>query len=201
MPQRLRHSTRGLPWRLSCHSNHFLDDLGYLSFCRNVWNSDVAHALTVCSMVACLFDDIQTASRLMNKCKAVEKSFNNLIAKIYFHFCDGLIASSLAKKVQEKDDFIKNISENIEKFELCSGNSTCNFLNKFYLLKAELAAIENEQSQAKTCCQKATSLSRKYRFLVEEAVALERAAHFYSGAGLEQDAMKLLFQSYNCLKE
>ena len=97
-------------------------------FDSDSWEHDVAYASTICCVVAYLFDDVQMASKMIERCKALV--YGNVIKKLLFHFYDGLIASMVSEKFQEKERFMKNIAENIEKLESYAENVPENFSNK-----------------------------------------------------------------------
>jgi len=180
-------------------SGEFFDYNNFVA--EDGWKSDNAKALTICCVVAYLFDDIQTASRMAKHCKALGDCFGNLILKLFFCFYDGLVASSLSEKYEKKDEFMENIAENIKFLTKHVENAPENFLNKIHLLKAELAAIQKKEAEAKLNFEKAISLSKANGLLSEEAICCERAAIFYFHLGIEEDAKKMLFQSYDCYKK
>ena len=70
-----------------------------------------------------------------------------------------------------------------------------------HLLEAEIAAMQGEESEAKAHFEKAIALSKKHEFLIDEAIALERAALFYSHLHFEEHATEMLHQSYNLFKQ
>ena len=116
-------------------------------------------------------------------------------------FYKGLVTSQITRSVYMKDDLIKTLQDDIDYLEPYTENAPTNFLNKFYLLKAELAAIQNEVSEAKLYYEKAMSLSRKNGFVNEEGLACERASMFYFDLDSEEYATKLLLRSYKCYSE
>ena len=80
-------------------------------------------------------------------------------------------------------------------------DSSENYLSKVCLLKAELAALRQNNSEAKSYYQEAVSLSKKHGFLSEEAIALERYAIFNLELESQLEATELLLQSYICYKK
>ena len=166
---------------------------------ENQWKGDDASTLTLCCLIAYLFDNIKKASEMVEHCKAIGEKFPNSLSKVLFYFYDGLITSS--KILEGKDESTDNITEIIEKIGEYTENSPENYLNKYYLLKAELSVILNDESEAKKNFEKAISLSKENRLLCEQAIAAERAAKFYFKLGSKQEAKVLLFQSYNCYRE
>ena len=162
--------------------------------------SEIVRAGTICCIVAYLFDDIQTASKLIEICKSLEKYFGNIIHKVIFYFYEGLVTSSMARNAEKKDEFIKIIKEDIAKLELYADNAPKNYYNKLMLLEAELAVMQNKESEANSYYQKAISVSNKNGFVNEEALSSERAAIFYLALDSELFGTKLLLQSFNCYK-
>merc|ERR1712151_1225774 len=102
----------------------------------------------------------------------------------------------MGKKVK----FIEMLEDDIVNLKQYAETAPENCLNKVSLLEAELAVMQNKESHAKAHFQRAISLSKKHGFVNEEAVACERAAMFYLDLGLQQDATKLLLQSFDCYK-
>jgi len=166
----------------------------------NGLKSDLGNSYTICLMVAYLFGDIQTALKMKNRCKALGNCFNHTSNKLLFYFYDSLVSALVVKKLEKKDEYIQIIAENIRKLGRYAENAPMNYLNKVYLLKAELAVVQNKEVDAETHYEMAVSLSKESEFLIEEAIALERCANLYFDKGAKQHATKLLFQSYSCFK-
>ena len=74
-------------------------------------------------MVAYLFHDIHTASKMIEQYKALENYFKIGVHKIFFYFYNGLITSSVAEHFEEKQAFIEDITENIEMLTLYADNA------------------------------------------------------------------------------
>lgn len=74
-------------------------------------------------------------------------------------------------------------------------NAPENYLNKYHLLEAELAAVQKNQTQALIHYEKAISLSNKNNFVHEEALACERAGIFH----LEIESKEATANYYNHL--
>ena len=160
--------------------------------------SDIVRTSTTCCIIAYLFDDIQTASKLIEICKKLEAYFGTVFYKVIFYFYEGLVTSSMARSAEKKDDFIEIIKRDIDKLERYADNAPENFRNKLMLLEAELAIMQKKESEAKSHYQKAISLSNKNGFPNEVALVFERAAIFYLDLDSDLYATKLLLQSYKC---
>ena len=92
--------------------------------------NDVARTSLLGCVMAYLFYEYDTASKFMDVCKEYEGYFGNFYHKAIYHFYNGLVTSSKALKVQEKENLIKIVTENILKLEEYASNAPMNYLNK-----------------------------------------------------------------------
>ena len=162
---------------------------------------DSARISTICCIVAYLFDDIKRASKWIKYCRKFGIVFGNLYGNVVFYFYEGLILSSEARSIYEKEEFIKVIQDDIDILESYAEHAIENFMNKIFLLKAELAVICNEISKAESHYEKAIALANKNNFVNEAAIACERAAMFYFDLNSEIRAKELLLESYKCYRK
>ena len=81
-------------------------------FDSDSWEGDTAYASMICCVFANLFYDVQMAYETI------------------FYFYDGLIASIVSENFKKKEQFMKNIAENVEKLESYAENVPVNFINK-----------------------------------------------------------------------
>ena len=111
--------------------------------------SDIIRTSLICCIIAYLFYDYDAASKFIGICKRDKEHFGIVIFKVLLHFYDGLLASSIARNIDNKEKYIKIVEENILKLKGYAENAPMNYLNKVCLLEAELAAIHRNESEAK----------------------------------------------------
>ncbi len=99
-----------------------------------------------------------------------------------YHFYLSLIV--LANPNSSQKD-LKTVNASLKKMKVWSKHAPANYLHKFHLIEAELAARNNENDKARIAFDKAIMLSRENGYLQEEAIALERASLFYSRIGVD----------------
>jgi len=157
--------------------------------------TDIVLTSTLCSTVAYLFDDIQMANEVLGKCKPLLKYFGYTYLEVVFYFNEGLILLDIVRRYGRNDVLLQIIQNSISALECYCENAPQNNLHKLYLVKAELAVIQNEESDAKSYYEKSISLAKENGFVNEAAIACERAALFYYDLELEEHAIELLVQS------
>ena len=159
-----------------------------------------ARILTICCVVAHLFNDYKSALKCLDDFKEIDTPFTFHHAICVFY--EALISLELAKEKSENTKHIEDAEECIAKLRSFSENSPSNFLNKIYLLEAELLSIRgNDVCQIKSCYDQAIALSKKYGFIHEEAISCENAGRFYLKSNLvdhNATALKYLLKSYKC---
>ena len=158
---------------------------------------EISRTSFISSIIAYLFYDYEMASKLMKVCKKLKDHLNSFLIPIYY-FYNGLIASAMAGKAKNKETFIKTIKEDILYLKRFVNDAPANYLHKVHFLEAELAVLCEDHSEAKSNYQKAILLCKKNRFANEEAMACERYAIFFLKIDSQEDATKLLLQSYSC---
>ena len=114
------------------------------------------------------------------------------------HLYKGLTSLSFIDRDTNKDKWIEITKQSIASLKSLCVDGPMNFSNKCALLEAELARLQNHQSQAKMHYDKAICLSNKHNFIHEEALACELAAAFYLDLGVKDTAIRLLLQSHHC---
>ena len=184
-------------------------------FDSNQKGYSVSKASTICAIVAYLFGDYSSAYKFIERCRGCESTFRNMFVYPVFVFYDGLISLEMAKQQREhasslpqNETFMNHAKECISKMKSLSENAPSNFLNKLYLLQAEMAAVLGDTLQANKCYQEAITLSEKNGFFNEEAIACERAGifllkqHEQSNSSFSADAATQLFiTSYKCYEK
>jgi len=163
---------------------------------------DVARALIICCIYAYLFNDYTSASKFLNSYRPLSGYISVLSGFIdpILIFYDCLI-SLAATKTDDKDTMlIEQVNVNIMKLRNLSVNAPMNYLNKVHFLEAELSGAHGDVQNAIKNYKEAISLSNKYGFCNEEAMACERAGMFYLKLGTSHasSASQLLLKAYRC---
>jgi len=140
--------------------------------------------------------DYVDAKRWQKKCDDLNV---NSCAGIYhsalFIFFRGLIA---LEGESNSDDLIKSLEiakDCVSKLKYFSDYSPENFLNKLYLLEAEVAIMEEKHALAFLFFEKSINSAKSNQFINEEALACERAGIHYLSIGNEK-ATPFLQRSY-----
>lgn len=94
---------------------------------------------------------------------------------------------------------MKQAEESIAKFRVITEASLApeNYVNKLHLLEAEKANVLGDRSKAISDYRASITLSRKFCFVHEEALAHERAGMFFLEINLNR-ASDFFTQSYQC---
>ncbi|MCP4132904.1 MAG: AAA family ATPase [bacterium] len=109
-----------------------------------------------------------------------------------------MLASYQDASVYEKKIYRKKVLENQAKMKEWSEYCPENNLHRFHLVAAEQARIFGENSLAEESYDTAISLSNKYKYVNDEAIANELAAKFYLSRGKERIARIYIVEAYNC---
>jgi predicted ATPase/signal transduction histidine kinase len=80
---------------------------------------------------------------------------------------------------QQKTECDFLLKRNLEKFRMWSDTGAVNFLHRYQLLLAEMAKLEGRWADAAGFYDKSIENAAKGRFVQDEALTLEWAAHFY----------------------
>merc|ERR1712032_1372662 len=100
----------------------------------------------------------------------------------------------MAKESDDKLIWMNIAEDSISKLKEMSDINPKNYINKFHLLKAEIAAALADESNALQHFRKSISLSNENCFKHEEALACERAGIFYLRLNSQQIASEFLNQ-------
>merc|ERR1711933_96736 len=117
-----------------------------------------------------------------------------------FILFDGLVATVFAKKGENESKWKKIALGCISKLKEMSERAPSNYLNKLYLLEAEMAAIYSGESDALQYYRKSISLSKNHCFINEEALACERAGMYFLGLNSETLGSNFIHQSFDCYR-
>ena len=128
-----------------------------------------------------------------------------MISNVYHYpillFFEGLVSLAVAKLVEDEEQCIAIASKNIAKLKIMSNNAPENYSNKVAILEAELAVVRGDRQKAKKIFTEAISLSRKYGFINEEALAFEREGLFLLETNSLDGAKLSLNSSYHCYEK
>lgn len=117
-------------------------------------------------------------------------------------FIDGLIALHFARKHGGQEIRWTTIAQGvIELMRQWAGNSSWNFSNKLYLLEAEYYLLKNEEVKALEKYELSIKAAHDHRFIHEEGLAFEKAAHFHLAKGRKGEALVHFTQAKKCYKQ
>jgi len=181
---------------------------GDLFDCHNCFDEsvapvDVAKSIAQCFFIAYLFYDYALARRFVQRCRPL----TNLIAPTYqypvYLFYSSLVSLAIARNTDEgieRDNLITEAKESLSKLKSMSDVAPCNFSNKVKLIEAEMQITLGDNSKALEQYDEAISLSKKYGFVQEEALASERAGLYLLQQNKVDDAYEYLVQAHYSYK-
>ncbi|HVH87468.1 MAG TPA: serine/threonine-protein kinase PknK, partial [Terriglobales bacterium] len=111
------------------------------------------------------------------------------------------VGSSVGERSRENEapsEHFKALVEHHKQLALWSSNCPENFENRTALVEAEIARIEERELAAEQLYEKAIRSSRSNGFVHNEAIASERAAHFYAVRGFDTIAETYLRKARYC---
>ena len=103
------------------------------------------------------------------------------------HNDTGLVSFWLGRKENDKT-WVERGKQVIQELEPLAKHSEWNYENKVLLLKAEAAFAGGEYEEAETLYDKAICSAKEHRFVNEEALGNELAAHFFRETGRIHEA-------------
>lgn len=115
-----------------------------------------------------------------------------------FNFYDSLNLLALYDKAahNKKRHYIKMVSANQKKMKQWMKFSPENCANKYYLVEAELARVQNRVAEAEALYDKAIQYAKQNMFIQELALASELAAIFYLAQGKEMVAKGFIMDAH-----
>jgi len=99
---------------------------------------------------------------------------------------------------RDRDEYLRCLREELERYRVWAENAPQNFLNRHALLAAETARLEGRDQEAMVLYERAVTSARENGFLQNEALANEVAAGFYQERGLLSIAHAYLRQARAC---
>ncbi len=127
--------------------------------------------------------------------KLVDQSLFLIIAPEYYFYESLWLLRSLKDDSKMFDPLRakKRMKRNLKQFNRWMSHSPVNYAHKYFLLKAETAALENEVEKATTYFEKAAEAAAENGFNQDEGIINELAGRFYKNQGLPRLAKTALF--------
>ena len=119
-----------------------------------------------------------------------------IVITFYFYRLLNLLAIYPDKSPSEQNSLLEAVAQQTKQLETWAKNAPMNFLNKFYLVKAEWHRVLGEYTEAMSAYDQAITLSQEHEYLNEEALAHELAGVFYLGWGKTTIAQIYLINAY-----
>ncbi|MFZ5353058.1 MAG: AAA family ATPase [Bacillota bacterium] len=147
-----------------------------------------------------IFGDIDKALDNIKTAELHLGGVTGTYAYALFHFYSGMIwiAAASIYKYNSKAEADMKIKGSIKKLRTWAKSSPSNFLNKYYLLRAESYRYRKRHIKAMELYDKAIAKARENSLVHEEAVANELAAHYYMAVSKERIAYTYLRESHFC---
>ena len=161
----------------------------------------IYHMMTM--IHAYLFDNFELAEKHGRECA---KLITHVMSSIYvplFHFYYTLTILEIGQSHFDlKNSYrLKSVNSSIKKMKQWASFSPDNFEHKYLLMKAELNRSLGKRGKAADLYDESIKSARKSGYLREEALGLERAAHFYFKQGRSHLAKPYLTESLHCYRK
>ena len=165
-------------------------------------NNEILHACTNTSKVYVSYNFHQYEEAL-KAAKDAEKKIDGMagqVTKVYLNFyysltCLGIYKNNTGKK-QKK--LIRKAVRNQRTMKRWAKHAPMNFLQKYYIVEAELADARGQDNKASGFYDKAIIAAKENDHLQEEGLANELAARFWMKRGKENFASTYLNNAFNC---
>lgn len=124
-------------------------------------------------------------------------------AKTLFNWCDSLTRLALYPNLssEEKQAYLQQVTQNQQQMQRWQASSPENFAHKYLLVKAELARIQGDYTQAEEHYDQAIALADRHGFIHEWAMAAELAAKYWLARGKALCAQSYLNIAFNGYKQ
>ncbi|KAG7349497.1 serine/threonine kinase [Nitzschia inconspicua] len=140
-------------------------------------------------LLAYLFGDMESAEVHASVCRVAENNPFGSSDHVLLMFYDALVTMGQGKMSRQQQ---KNATRCVKIFKSWSKQSPENFLGKLYFLEAELAAANGDSDRAHSKYTSAISLSREGGFILQHALANERAGKYFLRRGEKELAHSYL---------
>lgn len=127
-----------------------------------------------------ILGDYESAEVHASVCRAAENNPFGTSDRVLFTFYDGLVALAHKKKTRAR---LQQARRCIKTFKTWAKHCPENFLGKVYFLEAELAAVTGDDDRAHSKFTSAISLSREGGYIMQHALANERAGKYFLQRG------------------
>ncbi|MCP4130560.1 MAG: AAA family ATPase [bacterium] len=147
-----------------------------------------------------LFENYSPAFECLEQAKVYLDGRQGAPATRSVVFFDSLVRLALYSEAskQKKRSFLKKIEKNQKLVKKWAENAPMNNLHYYYLVNAERGKALEDYSVAEKSYDLAIALSKKYGYILEEALSNELAAKFYIFRGKERIAGVYLRDAYKC---
>jgi hypothetical protein len=131
-------------------------------------------------LLAYLFGDMESAEVHASVCRVAENNPFGSSDHVLLMFYDGLVTMAQGRMNRNRQRVANRC---IKTFKSWSKQSPENFLGKLYFLEAELAASNDDSNRAHAKYTAAISLSREGGYILQHALANERAGKYFLRRG------------------
>src|SRR5262249_14318926 len=98
----------------------------------------------------------------------------------------------------ERGELLTNLKAHQKQIAAWAGTCAENFQNRYFLVSAEIARLEDRELDAMQLYERAIRLAREHGFVQNEGLANELAARFYAARGFEKIAPVYLWDARYC---
>jgi predicted ATPase/serine phosphatase RsbU (regulator of sigma subunit)/tRNA A-37 threonylcarbamoyl transferase component Bud32 len=132
-----------------------------------------------------LFGQFVEAGRLASESRKLLYALMGQLSEAEFNFYHSLICAARCSSTTspERRMLIRTVKKNQRMMKRWSHHCPENFMDRYLLVEAELARLQNEVTEAMDLYEKAILTARTHGFIQNEALANELAAQFYISQG------------------
>jgi len=192
----LKGTTQGL---LSFNDSTFNETEVLTIFKNSQYGPGAAIYFILKQIVSFTFQQFQEAYEFAQLAKDKLPHIRYSVTEGQYPFFYALTLSALyqTQSEEKKKEYLKEIKAQLEELKIWADNSPDNFYNRYALVKAELAGIEEKDMEAMRWYEEAINSAIKNGFLFKTAMAYELASRFYQGRGFDKIANSYLCEAYN----
>ncbi|MDX2306545.1 MAG: AAA family ATPase [Microscillaceae bacterium] len=150
------------------------------------------------TILAYLFKDYEKAFEYVQLAEQYKEGVTGMLLVPVHNFLYSLILIARFPEVslEEKQGFLRQIDLNQKDLKLWAYHAPENHLHKYQLILAETMRLSGQNTKAMDLYDAAAEGAKKYKFILEEALANELAAEFYFNQGKIKIAETYLEDSY-----
>ncbi|MCP4104551.1 MAG: AAA family ATPase [Desulfobacteraceae bacterium] len=150
-------------------------------------------------MIMCIYGEFEKAAEYAEECENYLDGLVSLafIPEYYFYRSIAMLAvyNDADRKTRKK--YLKKVKQGQKKMKKWADHAPMNYLNKYYLVEAELSRITGQADAATEYYDKAVESSKDYGFIHQEALACELAGKFCLGKGRDEFAGIYILKAMN----